>query len=104
MRKRAEMRVRDQERERSARSGQAFHHQPGAAFGDVRDDGRATVNFRDDAEIDREGEMNGGALLEAEVRSFDEHAIRAQIARSTQLACASRNGDVDRRTGTMTCV
>src|SRR5690606_40519419 len=80
------------------------HHEAGAAPRDVRDNRRSAMDLGDDAEIDGEREVNRGTLLQSEVFGFDEHAVRAQIACSAQLAGTPGNSDVDRRARTMTCV
>lgn len=79
----------------SARAGQAFHHQTGAAARDVSDDRRATMNFGDDAEIDGEGEMHSCAFLETEILGFDEDTIRTQVASTAQLAGTTWNGNIN---------
>src|SRR5690606_5729467 len=76
-------------RSRSARSGEALHHEPSAALRYVRDDRRASVNLGDDAEIDGESQMDGGAFLQSEILRLDEHAVGAQVARPAKLAGAA---------------
>lgn len=66
-------------------SGQRFHHQTSTAAGNVCNDGGAPMNFRDYAEIDREGELYRRALLQAQIFGLDEHAVRAEITCPTQL-------------------
>lgn len=85
-------------------SREAFHHEAGTAFRDVCDDRRATVNFRHDAEIDRECEVDRRTFFQAEILGFDEDAVCAEITRSAQLAWAAGNGDEDRRARTMACM
>src|SRR5262249_6493234 len=85
-------------RNRSVRGrglGEGFHHEPGTAARDVRDDRRAAVQLGDAAEIDREGEYDLLALAQAEVRGFDEDAGRGEIDRLAQLAPTTGDGDVD---------
>lgn len=89
----------------SACAGEAFHHEPSAAVRNMGDDRRPAVNFRDDSEIDGECELDRGSFLQAKILGFDEDAINAQIARSTQLAApSSRDRHVNGRARTMTCV
>ena len=88
----------------SASAGEAFHHESGATARDVRDDRSPTMDFRDDAQVDRKREMNRRAFLEPEIFGLDKDAVRAQITCATQLAGTTWNGDIDRSTCTMTSV
>jgi hypothetical protein len=77
--------------DRSARARQTFHHQAGTAFGNMSNDGSAAMDLGNDAEIDGEGEVNGSALLQAEIFSLDENAVGAEIASAAQLAWSTGN-------------
>ena len=85
-------------------AGEAFHHQARAAFGHMRDDGRASMNFGDDAEIDGERQVHRGAFFQSQVFGLDEYAVGAQVARAAQLSGASRDGNVNGGTRSMTCM
>lgn len=63
-------------------AGEAFHHQPGAALGHVRDDGSASMNLGHDAEIDGKREVDGRAFFQTEVLGFDEDTVGAQVTRA----------------------
>jgi hypothetical protein len=87
-----------------SRAGQTFHHQSGAALGNMRDNRRAAMDLRYYTQVDCEGEVDSGAFLQSEILGFDEHAVRAQVTRAAQLARPSRNGDVDGGARAMSCM
>jgi hypothetical protein len=88
----------------SACARKAFHHQTSATLRDVCNDCGSAMNLSDDTQIDREREMNRCALLQAEIFSFDEDAVRTQVSRSAQLPRTTWNSNVDRRACAMTCM
>lgn len=51
--------------EGSARAGEAFHHEAGAASRHMRDDGGAAMDFGDHAQIDGKGELHRGAFFQS---------------------------------------
>src|SRR5215467_12929297 len=61
--------------------GEGFHHEPGAAARDVRDDRRAAVQLGDAAEVDGEGQHHLLTLAQAEIGGLDEHAGGGEIER-----------------------
>jgi len=82
----------------------AFHHQTGPAASDVRDDCRAAMNFRDRAQIDREGKLYGSALAQSQIRRLDKYTACAQIAGAAEFAFAARSRDENDSAGAVSSV
>ena len=78
-------------------AGELFHHEAGAAAGDMRDDRSSPVDFRDQAQIDCEREVNLLSLTQAEILGLDEYAVCTQIFSFANPAFSSRHDDVNRR-------
>lgn len=79
----------------SACASEAFHHQSGAASRNMRDDGRTTMNFRHDAEVDGKGQVHRRAFFQTEVLGLDEDAVRAQVASPAQFTRSPWYGNID---------
>ncbi len=56
-----------------------FHHQPGAAARDVRDDRRASMDFSDQPKVNGERQLHLLAFVQAEAFGLHEHTIRAEV-------------------------
>jgi hypothetical protein len=67
----------------------------------VGDDGRASMQFGDGAEIDREYQLDILALAQAQVGRLDKHTRRTQVDGTAQPAATSRDCDVNRGAGAM---
>jgi hypothetical protein len=78
-----------------------FHHQSGAATGDVGDDRCAPVQLGHGAEIDCEGQHDLLTFAEPQISRLDEYARSAEIDRLAQLSATTWNGDIDDGTGTV---
>lgn len=78
-----------------------FHHQTGAAACDVRDDGRASMDFGHQSEIDRECQLHLLTLVQPETFGLHKDTICAEIHGPADPALASRQNHVDRRSGAM---
>ena len=80
---------------------ETFHHQPSAAARDVSDHGRAPMQFRDRAEIDRKRQHHLLPLAQSEIGGLDEHAGRAQVDGLAQFPPATWDADKDDGSGAM---
>ena len=81
-----------------------LHSETSATVRDVGNHRCTTMNLGNTTKIDRKGQFHQGPLGQSEVRCLDEYPVRAQVARSAQLAFPARSTDVDRRAGPMPCV
>jgi hypothetical protein len=78
-----------------------FHHQAGAAAGDMCDDRRTPVQLGHRTQVDRECEHDLLTLAKAKIRRLDENAGGTEIDRLAQLSATTWNGDIDNGTGTV---
>src|SRR5688572_13203727 len=82
----------------------ALHFKASAAPRDMGDDRLAAMDLRDRAEVDRESELDDGALGETQVTRLDEDAVRGEVVRLAERAAAARDHDVDGGSGPVTTV
>ena len=62
------------------------------------------MDLGDDAQIDGECELHGGAFFQTEIFGFDEHSVGAQVTCSAEFAGSARDRNVDYGSSSMSCV
>jgi hypothetical protein len=76
-----------------------FHHQPGAAARDVRDYGRASMDFSHQPEVDRERQLHLLTFVQTETFGLHKDTIRAEVPGSADPAFSPWQNHIDRCSG-----
>jgi len=86
---------------RRSADGVGFHHQPGAATGNMRHHCGAAVQLGDRTEIYGKCQFHFLTLAQPQARSADEHTSGAEVDRLAQRTPPVRQNDVDDSAGAM---